>query len=105
MKVGLGSLSSGAHSQIGQAVYHVALLHALEPDEKRLHLVQSYLMAYADHYETYAIHGNIPYNAPGKLFAQTMDEAHWITDLALAFDMTQEHLTPDELAYIMSRAA
>ncbi|MDR6553734.1 heparinase II/III family protein [Paenibacillus qinlingensis] len=95
-----GCWTSLAHGQIGQAVYHVALLYALETDEKRLQFVKSYLMAYADHYVTYAIHGDIPYNGPGKLFAQTLDEAHWITDLALAFDIIQEHLTPGELAHI-----
>lgn len=95
-----GCWTSIAHSRIGQAVYHVAVLYALEPDDSRLQFVKSYLMAYADHYETYAIHGNIPYNGPGKLFAQTLDEAHWITDLALAFDRIQDHLSPDELAHI-----
>ncbi|KRE75707.1 heparinase II/III domain-containing protein [Paenibacillus sp. Soil750] len=95
-----GGWTSLAHSQIGRAVYHIALLYAIEPDAERLQFVKSYLMAYADHYETYAIHGNIPYNGPGKLFAQTLDEAHWITDLALGFDMIKEHLTRDEITHI-----
>jgi hypothetical protein len=95
-----GGWTSIAHSQIGRAVYHIGLLYAIEPDAGRLKFVKSYLMAYADHYETYAIHGGIPYNGPGKLFAQTLDEAHWITDLALGFDVIQEHLTPDEVAHI-----
>jgi hypothetical protein len=95
-----GGWTSLAHSQIGRAVYHVALLYAIEPDAGRLQFVKSYLMAYADHYETYAIHGDIPYNGPGKLFAQTLDEAHWITDLALGFDVIQEHLTPAEVSHI-----
>lgn len=95
-----GGWTSLAHSQIGRAVYHIALLYAIEPDAERLQFVKSYLMAYADHYETYAIHGNIPYNGPGKLFAQTLDEAHWITDLALGFDMIKEHLTREEITHI-----
>lgn len=95
-----GCWTSIAHSQIGKAVYHIALLYAIEPDVERLQFVKSYLMAYADHYETYTIHGDIPYNGPGKLFAQTLDEAHWITDLALGYDVIQEHLTPDEVAHI-----
>ncbi|CAH1225745.1 hypothetical protein PAECIP111891_05858 [Paenibacillus allorhizoplanae] len=95
-----GGWTSLAHSQIGRAVYHIALLYAIEPNAERLQFVKSYLMAYADHYETYAIHGNIPYNGPGKLFAQTLDEAHWITDLALGFDMIKEHLTREEITQI-----
>ncbi|NQX59245.1 heparinase II/III domain-containing protein [Paenibacillus qinlingensis] len=92
--------TSIAHSQIGRAVYHIALLYTIEPDAGRLEFVKSYLMAYANHYETYAIHGDIPYNGPGKLFAQTLDEAHWITDLALGFDVIQVHLTRDEITHI-----
>lgn len=95
-----GVWTSLAHSQIGRAVYHIALLYAIEPDVERLAFVKSYLMAYADHYETYAIHGKIPYNGPGKLFAQTLDEAHWITDLALGFDVIQAHLTLEEITRI-----
>lgn len=94
--------TSIAHSKIGRAVYHIALLYAIEPDKHRLDVVKSYLMAYASHYGTYRIHGDIPYNGPGKLFAQTLDEAHWITDLALGFDVIKEHLTPQEEAHICS---
>lgn len=95
-----GVWTSFAHSQIGRAVYHIALLYTIEPDAERLAFVKSYLMAYADHYDTYVIHGHIPYNGPGKLFAQTLDEAHWITDLALGFDVIQAHLTLEEITHI-----
>ncbi|MEC0228263.1 heparinase II/III domain-containing protein [Paenibacillus alba] len=92
--------TSIAHSLIGRAVYHMALLAAIEPDANRLAMVKSYLMAYANQYETYGIHGNIPYNGPGKLFAQTLDEAHWIIDLAMGYDVIKEHLTAEEEAHI-----
>ncbi|MDD9266386.1 heparinase II/III family protein [Paenibacillus sp. GCM10023248] len=92
--------TSIAHTQIGRAVYHIALLTAIEPDVKRIGMVKSYLTAYADCYESYQTHGDIPYNGPGKLFAQTLDEAHWIMDLALGFDLIRGHLTPAEEAHI-----
>ncbi|KRE83963.1 hypothetical protein ASG89_12725 [Paenibacillus sp. Soil766] len=95
-----GAWTSLAHNAIGRAVYHIALFYAVEPDAARLQFVKSYLMAYADHYNSYAIHGDIPYNGPGKLFAQTLDESHWIMDLALGFDVIKAHLTPDEVAHI-----
>ncbi|UKS24731.1 heparinase II/III-family protein [Paenibacillus sp. HWE-109] len=91
-----------AHSLIGRAIYHIALLYAIEPDVQRLAIVKSYLMAYASHYETYQTHGDIPYNGPGKLFAQTLDEAHWMIDLAMGFDVIQEHLTLEEETHIRS---
>ncbi|MEC0267220.1 heparinase II/III domain-containing protein [Paenibacillus anseongense] len=92
--------TSIAHTQIGHAVYHIALLTLIEPDMKRIDMVKSYLMAYANHYESYQTHGHIPYNGPGKLFAQTLDEAHWIIDLAMGFDAIREHLAPEEEAHI-----
>lgn len=94
--------TSIAHTQIGHAVYHMALLTLIEPDTQRIDRVKSYLMAYANHYETYQTHGDIPYNGPGKLFAQTLDEAHWMIDLAMGFDAIRGHLTPEEEAQIRS---
>ncbi|OCT16950.1 hypothetical protein A8709_24880 [Paenibacillus pectinilyticus] len=88
------------HVQIGRAVYHLGLQSVVEPDNDRLSQIKDYLMAYADNYDTYAIHGNIPYNGPGRLFAQTLDEAHWITDLALGFDVIKESLSQEEAAHI-----
>lgn len=94
--------TSIAHTQIGRAVYHISLLAVIEPDTKRIDMVKTYLMAYASYYETYQAHGDIPYNGPGKLFAQTLDEAHWIIDLAMGFDVIRDHLTLEEEAHIRS---
>jgi hypothetical protein len=95
--------TSIVHVQIGRAVYHSSLLYAIDSDEKQLNLAKTYLLAYAEHYEGYRIHGEIPYNGPGKLFAQTLDEAHWIIDLAGGYDLIRERLSSDEAALIQRR--
>lgn len=92
--------TSIVHTRIGRAVYHAALLHAVEPDAGWVDLVKSYLLAYAEHYEGYQVHGDIPYNGPGKLFAQTLDEAHWILDLALGYGWIRDGLESEERSRI-----
>ncbi|WP_082084066.1 heparinase II/III domain-containing protein [Paenibacillus beijingensis] len=88
--------TSSAHNRIGRAVYFAALLYAFEPDEELLNLAKGFLLGYSEHYEAYKVHGDIPYNGPGKLFAQTLDEAHWILDLAAGFHLLRDALSPEE---------
>lgn len=92
--------TSIVHANIGRAVYHMALLNAIEPDEALLRRTKQFLMSYADEYGGYEIHGNIPYNGPGKLFAQTLDEAHWIIDLSVGFQFIRASLTAEEESHI-----
>ncbi|WP_373229291.1 heparinase II/III family protein [Cohnella sp.] len=92
--------TSIVHVQIGRAVYHSSLLYTIESDVRLLKQAKSFLLSYASHYEGYRIHGDIPYNGPGKLFAQTLDEAHWIIDLAMGYDLIREHLSLEEEAHI-----
>lgn len=92
--------TSFVHANIGRAVYHMAMLHAIEPDEALLHQTKQFLLSYADNYEGYKIHGSIPYNGPGKLFAQTLDEAHWIIDLSVGFQFIRASLSEEEEAHI-----
>ncbi|MGG1556097.1 heparinase II/III domain-containing protein [Paenibacillus ferrarius] len=92
--------TSLVHVEIGKAVAHLGLLYVAQPERTILAWLKDKLTAYADHYETYQVHGDIPYNGPGRLFAQTLDEAHWITDLALGFAVIQEHLTQEEAQHI-----
>lgn len=94
--------TSIVHATIGRAVYNMALLYAIEPELKLLSQIKTYLAAYASCYEGYPVHGSIPYNGPGKLFAQTLDEAHWIIDLSVGFQLIREALTKEEEAHIRS---
>jgi hypothetical protein len=88
--------TSIANNLIGRAVYSNGLLFALEEKEESFHTARDFLLSYAEHYAGYPIHGDIPYNGPGKLYAQTLDEAHWILDLAVGFDLIQAHLPREE---------
>jgi len=91
-----GAWVTFAHTQIGRGVYYTAYLHAIDPDHARLEKAVRVLLAYARHYEGYKEHGGIPYNGPGKLFAQTLDEAHWIMDLAVGYSLLRKDLTPEQ---------
>jgi Heparinase II/III-like protein/Heparinase II/III N-terminus len=50
------------------------------------------LLDYAEVYPSYAIHGDIPYNGPGKANAQTLDEGTWILPLVTAYDLVRDRL-------------
>ncbi|MFC4101469.1 heparinase II/III domain-containing protein [Paenibacillus xanthanilyticus] len=97
-----GCWVSIAHNRVAKAVYHAALLHAIEPNEALVRTAKRYLLAYAEHYASYAVHGDIPYNGPGKLFAQTLDEAHWMLDLAAGYSLLSGELGEEEDARIHS---
>jgi|GEM_PF-3946186 len=58
------------------------------------------LLAYAEHYAGYREHGGVAYNGPGKLFAQTLDEAHWILDLAVGYALLRDAFSSSEDAAV-----
>jgi hypothetical protein len=89
-----------AHDQIGQGMKAMALLGAIGLREDCISRVRSRLLAYAKHYEYWSVHGGIPYNGPGRLFAQTLDESHWILNLGLAYFFIREHVPEEEQAVI-----
>lgn len=54
------------------------------------------LLTYARRYPNYQEHGDIPYNGPGRSGAQTLDEANFQRNLAIAYDMVGETLSKEE---------
>ena len=60
-------------------------------------------MAYAKYYPDYEIHGNIPYNGPGRSGAQTLDEANFQRSFAMAYDILSECMSEEEKIYIRDR--
>ncbi|MCZ8516580.1 heparinase II/III family protein [Paenibacillus filicis] len=91
-----------AHSQLGSGMKDLAVYSLVAQDPVAVTRVREVLLAYATYYEGYKVHGNIPYNGPGKLFAQTLDEAHWIIDLCYAYRLIDSHLTDEERHLIQS---
>jgi hypothetical protein len=57
--------------------------------------VTQILLDYADLYPDYAIHGDIPYNGPGKANSQTLDEGTWILPLITAYDLVRDNLSAE----------
>lgn len=80
-----GSWVTLAHARIGKLMRDAALYSHVCSDSASFIQVRETLLGYARCYTGYRIHGDIPYNGPGKLFAQTLDEAHWIIDLSYAY--------------------
>jgi hypothetical protein len=72
-------------------------------ESERLESVRKVLNDYAQVYPTYAVHGTIPHNGPGRANAQTLDEAGWIITLATTFDLVQTALSQSECENIKQR--
>ncbi|RKD33955.1 heparinase II/III domain-containing protein [Lacrimispora algidixylanolytica] len=51
---------------------------------------------YAKYYNSYEVHGNIPYNGPGKVGAQTLDEANFLRSFAMVYDLIWDFITEEE---------
>ena len=62
------------------------------------------LLAYAKHYPDYQVHGNIPYNGPGRSGAQTLDEANFSAE-ASPWPLTWRgrSMTQEEREYVWDR--
>lgn len=56
---------------------------------------------YARYYMDYEVHGDIPYNGPGKACAQTLDEAVLLRTFAMTCDLTADLMEEQEKKEIM----
>ena len=61
------------------------------------------LKEYAVHYPDYEIHGDIPYNGPGRVGAQTLDEANFQRSLAMTYDILSECMSEEEKSMVRDR--
>ncbi|MDO4329212.1 MAG: heparinase II/III family protein [Lachnospiraceae bacterium] len=69
--------------------YHLGLLFLLTQDMRYARKGIEILSAYADYYRGYEVHGSIPYNGPGKVGAQTLDDANFTRNTAMAYDLLE----------------
>lgn len=95
-----GAWVSLANQRMGEGIMLCGLLGAGLAERRYSLFATDALTAYAKYYPGYRIHGNIPYNGPGKLFEQTLDEAHWLIDLCLGFRLLEETMTASDQRYI-----
>ncbi|WP_070000358.1 heparinase II/III domain-containing protein [Cellulosilyticum sp. I15G10I2] len=86
-----------------KVAYTMGLMYLLSEDKSYARKVIEILTAYAKYYIDYQIHGDIPYNGPGKAEAQTLNEAIFIRNLALAYDLVEECMTSEEKELIKDR--
>jgi hypothetical protein len=79
------------------------LLWLLTGDEGHFDFTRRILCEYADYYPDYEIHGNIPYNKPGRANAQVLTDAIWIKGLLSGYDFIRSELKNGDRDRIESR--
>ena len=85
------------------AAHEMGLIYAATGEKVYAQKSVEILLAYAKHYPDYQVHGNIPYNGPGRSGAQTLDEANFQRNLAMAYDLVEEMMTQEEKEYVRDR--
>lgn len=85
------------------AVYGMAVIWLATEEEAYAKKGIEILRAYATYYPDYEVHGNIPYNGPGRVAAQTLDEANFQRTFAMAYDILSSCMTEEEQTYIRDR--
>ena len=86
-------LVNGANEE---ACHFAALRYMLLNDPEDLALARNILVDYAKRYPSYEIHGDIPYNKPGKANAQVLCDAQWIKHLASGYDIIRDQLSAED---------
>ncbi len=85
------------------AAYHMAMLWLITQEDAYARKSAELLLEYARYYPDYQVHGDIPYNGPGRSGAQTLDEANFLRTFALAFDLLSDTMEEREIAWIRDR--
>lgn len=85
------------------AAYECGLLYICTGEKEYAKVSRKILMTFAKYYPDYEVHGDIPYNGPGKANAQTLCEAIFIRTLTTAYDLIEDTLTEEERTYIRER--
>lgn len=78
-----------------KAAYQMAIIWLATGEERYARKASQILEEYARNYPNYQVHGNIPYNGPGRAGAQTLDEANFLRSFALAYDILTDYMTED----------
>ncbi len=88
------------HSENDKACYYLGLLYICTGDLAYAQRAKEILLQYATYYPGYQVHGDIPYNGPGKAHAQTLSESIFLRQLACGYDLICDTLTAQERAFI-----
>lgn len=82
--------------------YNAALLWLFCGGEKYRELAAQILLGYAENYPNYEEHGDIPYNKPGRMNSQILDEATSLDSLARTYDILKDSLSEAQREFIES---
>jgi hypothetical protein len=91
-----GAWVGAAHYRIGNGLEHLGLYSLITGEQQYAEKALSFLRQYAQYYKAYSIHGGIPYNGPGKLFQQTLDESHWLINVCMAYAAIDTYISPED---------
>jgi len=86
----------------GQAegAYDLALTYLLTEDEKYMAPAKTIINEFAKYYAGYEVHGDIPYNHPGKALAQVLSDSSFLNSLVRGYDLISDKFTEEEKAQI-----
>ncbi|MDR1769448.1 MAG: heparinase II/III family protein [Hungatella sp.] len=82
------------------AAFQVGLIHMITGESAYARKAVDMMMEYSGYYKDYEVHGNIPYNGPGKAGAQTLDEANFLRSFAMSYDLLSDYMTKEEKEFI-----
>lgn len=82
--------------------YYLSLLYLLTNDRQYGERAKEVILTYAAYYPDYEVHGDIPYNNPGRANSQTLDEAIFLRYFAFSYDLIEDLLSTDEKATIQN---
>lgn len=82
------------------AAFSMGLLYLITGESDYARKAIGIMMEYAKYYQDYEVHGDIPYNGPGKAGAQTLDEANFLRTYAMTYDLLSEVMTEAEQTMI-----
>ncbi len=76
--------------------YLMSLLSLITGEEEYALKAKAIMLECARNYPNYEVHGDIPYNGPGRAGAQTLDESGFQRNMALAYDLISDFFTQEE---------
>lgn len=79
-----------------EAAYQMGLIHMVTGETEYAKKAIAIMTEYSRYYKDYEVHGDIPYNGPGKAGAQTLDEANFLRTFAMTYDLLSDVMNVEE---------
>ena len=82
--------------------YYLSLLYLLTQDRQYGERAKEVILTYAKYYPEYEVHGDIPYNNPGRANSQTLDEAIFLRYFAFSYDLIADLFSEEEKTTVIN---